>query len=131
MCGIYGILTLRGLRHHDPAVLQSMGASIRHRGPDDEGTFSEAQLLLGMRRLSIIDVAGGHQPISNEDGSVIVVCNGEIYNYRALRERLEAAGHRFSTHSDTEVIVHLYEDKGCDFLQELEGMFGLALWDGT
>jgi asparagine synthase (glutamine-hydrolysing) len=131
MCGIYGILALSGPQQHDPSVLGRMGGAIVHRGPDDEGSFSDGQLLLGMRRLSIIDVAGGHQPITNEDGSVVVVCNGEIYNYRELRARLERAGHTFATHSDTEVIAHLYEEHGDKFLGELEGMFGLAVWDRT
>lgn len=129
MCGIYGILALTGAQRHERAVLRSMGDAIVHRGPDDDGAYADAQLLLGMRRLSIIDVAGGHQPISNEDGSVVVVCNGEIYNYRELRGRLEKSGHRFATHSDTEVIAHLYEERGPGFLDELDGMFGLAVWD--
>ena len=129
MCGIYGILSLNGPRRADPAQLSRMGRAILHRGPDDEGAYVDEQMLLGMRRLSIIDVAGGHQPIANEDGSVIVVCNGEIYNFRDLRRELERSGHKFSTHSDTEVIVHLYEERGAAFLQELEGMFGLAVWD--
>ncbi|MGH8236515.1 MAG: asparagine synthase (glutamine-hydrolyzing), partial [Steroidobacteraceae bacterium] len=124
MCGIYGILALSGTQQHDPSVLSRMGNAIVHRGPDDEGSFSDGQMLLGMRRLSIIDVAGGHQPITNEDGSVVVVCNGEIYNYRQLRARLERSGHQFATHSDTEVIAHLYEELGDKFLGELEGMFG-------
>ena len=129
MCGIYGVLSLSGARRTDSAVLSRMGRAILHRGPDDEGSFVDDQLLLGMRRLSIIDVSGGHQPISNEDGNLVVVCNGEIYNFRELRARLEQAGHKFATRSDTEVIVHLYEEKGDAFLQELEGMFALALWD--
>jgi asparagine synthase (glutamine-hydrolysing) len=129
MCGIYGVLALDGTRRLEPAVLSRMGRSILHRGPDDEGSYVDGELLLGMRRLSIIDVAGGHQPIANEDGSVVVVCNGEIYNFRELRRELEEAGHRFSTRSDTEVIVHLYEERGDAFLEALEGMFGLALWD--
>jgi asparagine synthase (glutamine-hydrolysing) len=129
MCGIYGILSLNGPRRHEPAALSRMGRAILHRGPDDEGGYHDEQMLLGMRRLSIIDVSGGHQPIANEDGSVVVVCNGEIYNFQELRERLERAGHKFSTRSDTEVIVHLYEEKGDSFLEELDGMFGLALWD--
>jgi asparagine synthase (glutamine-hydrolysing) len=129
MCGIYGILSLDGPRRHEPAMLSRMGRAILHRGPDDEGGFADDQMLLGMRRLSIIDVAGGHQPIENEDGTVVVVCNGEIYNFRQLRAELERAGHRFKTRSDTEVIVHLYEERGDAFLEELEGMFGLAVWD--
>jgi asparagine synthase (glutamine-hydrolysing) len=130
MCGIYGILALGGSQlAHTRETLRDMGNAIVHRGPDDEGAYTDAQLLLGMRRLSIIDVAGGHQPLTNEDGSVIVVCNGEIYNYRELRAGLESAGHKFATHSDTEVIAHLYEERGDAFLDALEGMFGLALWD--
>jgi asparagine synthase (glutamine-hydrolysing) len=129
MCGIYGVLGLSGDARHPPELLQRMGAAIRHRGPDDEGSFAEGPMLLGMRRLSIIDVAGGHQPISGEDGNVVVVCNGEIYNFQALRTELEAAGHRFATRSDTEVIVHGYEQYGDAFLARLEGMFGLAIWD--
>ena len=129
MCGIYGILALDGTRRHDATVLARMGDAIVHRGPDDSGAFSDAELLLGMRRLSIIDVAGGHQPISSEDGQVVAVCNGEIYNFRELRRELEAAGHRFATHSDSEVAVHAYEQYGDAFLDKLDGMFGLALWD--
>ena len=129
MCGIYGILSLAGPRRCEPGALARMGRALVHRGPDDEGSFVDEQLLLGMRRLSIIDVAGGHQPIASEDGAVVAVCNGEIYNFRALRAGLERAGHRFSTHSDSEVIVHLYEERGEAFLGELEGMFALALWD--
>ena len=129
MCGIYGILALDGTRRHDTTVLERMGDAIVHRGPDDSGAISDAGLLLGMRRLSIIDVAGGHQPISSEDGQVVVVCNGEIYNFRQLRRELEAAGHRFATHSDSEVAVHAYEQHGDAFLDKLDGMFGLALWD--
>jgi asparagine synthase (glutamine-hydrolysing) len=130
MCGIYGILALDGVRRHDASVLARMGNAIVHRGPDDAGAFADdVELLLGMRRLSIIDVAGGHQPIASEDGQVVVVCNGEIYNFRTLRRELEAAGHRFATNSDTEVAVHAYEQYGDDFLNRLDGMFGLALWD--
>lgn len=129
MCGIYGLLGLNGPAPYGVELLHAMGDSIVHRGPDDQGTYVDNHLLLGMRRLSIIDVSGGHQPIKNEDGSIVVVCNGEIYNFRELRRELEQAGHRFSTHSDTEVIVHLYEQEGDRFLERLEGMFGLALWD--
>ncbi|MGH8258343.1 MAG: asparagine synthase (glutamine-hydrolyzing), partial [Steroidobacteraceae bacterium] len=129
MCGIYGILALGSARRPDPALLGRMGQAIVHRGPDDDGAYVDEQLLLGMRRLSIIDIAGGHQPITSEDGNVVVVCNGEIYNFRALRAELERAGHRFATQSDSEVIVHLYEERGDAFLETLEGMFALALWD--
>ncbi|HEY8458924.1 MAG TPA: asparagine synthase (glutamine-hydrolyzing), partial [Blastocatellia bacterium] len=103
--------------------------AIAHRGPDDEGFYFKENVAMGMRRLSIIDLATGRQPISNEDGSVWVVFNGEIYNFPELRERLLARGHRFSTHSDTEVIVHLYEDHGDDLVDHLNGMFAFALWD--
>lgn len=129
MCGIYGLLSLSGPRRADAALLSRMGRAILHRGPDDEGTYVDEQMLLGMRRLSIIDVSGGHQPLTSEDGNVIVVCNGEIYNFQVLRERLQKAGHRFATGSDCEVIVHLYEEHGEQFLEHLEGMFGCAVWD--
>ncbi len=129
MCGIYGVLATGAAQRPDPSVLRRMGDSILHRGPDDEGSYVDELLLLGMRRLSIIDVTGGHQPIASEDGSVIVVCYGEIYNFSALREQLQKAGHRFATNSDTEVIVHLYEEHGSAFVEQLEGMFAFALWD--
>ena len=129
MCGIYGILALHGVRRRDPDVLSRMGDAILHRGPDDSGALTDGELLLGMRRLSIIDVEGGHQPIASEDGQVVAVCNGEIYNFRELRRDLELSGHRFATHSDSEVIVHAYEEHGDAFLDCLDGMFGLALWD--
>ncbi len=129
MCGIYGVLSLSGPSRHAQDLLRHMGSAIVHRGPDDEGAFAEGPMLLGMRRLSIIDVAGGHQPIAGEDGQVVVVCNGEIYNFGVLRRELEACGHRFATRSDTEVIVHGYEEYGDAFLGRLEGMFGLAVWD--
>ena len=128
MCGIYGLLNLKD-RSTPPGLLKAMGAVIPHRGPDDEGQYASGAIALGMRRLSIIDLSGGHQPISNEDGSIWVICNGEIYNFLELREELEKKGHRFSTHSDTEVLVHLYEQEGVNFLARLRGMFGLALWD--
>jgi asparagine synthase (glutamine-hydrolysing) len=101
-----------------------------HRGPDDEGVYLGEGIGLGMRRLSIIDVEGGHQPVSNEDGSIWVVLNGEIYNYRELRRELEGRGHRFRTSSDTETIVHLYEDFGAGAVERLRGMFAFAVWDG-
>jgi asparagine synthase (glutamine-hydrolysing) len=106
-----------------------MCAAMRHRGPDDQGTFVEGGCAIGMRRLSIIDLEGGHQPIANEDGSVVVVFNGEIYNYRELRAHLIAAGHRLITQSDTETLVHLYEDEGIEGLKRLRGMFAFAIWD--
>lgn len=129
MCGIYGVLDLRHSAHQPPDGLARMGAALVHRGPDDEGRFSDGPLSFGMRRLSIIDVAGGHQPIANEDETVWVVCNGEIYNFRELRAELERAGHRFRTGSDTEVIAHLYEEHGDDCIKRLGGMFAFALWD--
>jgi asparagine synthase (glutamine-hydrolysing) len=100
-----------------------------HRGPDDEGIHAHGQLALGMRRLSIVDLATGHQPLSNEDGSIWIVFNGEIYNHSSLRERLIAAGHRYRTHSDTETIVHLYEEFGRECVQHIKGMFAFAIWD--
>jgi asparagine synthase (glutamine-hydrolysing) len=128
MCGIAGILRWDG----GPASageVHAMCEAIVHRGPDDEGLFVGDGVALGMRRLSIIDVAGGHQPIGNEDGSVVVVFNGEIYNYRELRAELMARGHNFSTTTDTEVIVHLYEEYGRAVTDYLRGMFAFALWD--
>ncbi len=131
MCGIAGVLTLPGGDRLDPAVLARMTDSILHRGPDGWGHHVEPPVLIGMRRLSIIDVAGGQQPIGNEDGSIQVVFNGEIYNYRELRAELEQQGHRFRTKSDTEVLVHLYEQHGDDFPRHLNGMFAFALHDRT
>jgi asparagine synthase (glutamine-hydrolysing) len=129
MCGIAGIYNFRNNRPVDGALVESMTEALHHRGPDDRGFFLSGCLGLGMRRLSIIDLEGGAQPIGNEDGSVQVVCNGEIYNYRHLRRGLEAAGHSFRTRSDTEVLVHGYEEWGVDLLQRLNGMFAFALWD--
>jgi asparagine synthase (glutamine-hydrolysing) len=129
MCGIYGIADFTRPDASLAAVLDSMGSVIEHRGPDDQGHYLGRGIGLGMRRLSIIDLSGGHQPISNEDKSVWVVLNGEIYNFKDLRRRLEGKGHQFRTRTDTEVIVHLYEDEGFDFLKHLRGMFAVALWD--
>ncbi len=129
MCGIAGLLALDGSVPASRDVVQAMCDVIVHRGPDDQGFHVDGPLAMGMRRLSIIDLSGGHQPISNEDGSITVVLNGEIYNYRELRSELEARGHRFSTHSDTEVIVHLYEEHGLACASRLRGMFAFALWD--
>ncbi len=129
MCGIAGRLNFDREHHVDPHALRAMCDMMRHRGPDDEGRYCEEAIGLGMRRLNIIDLDTGQQPIWNEDGSVVVVYNGEIYNYRELRRDLLARGHRFRTQSDTEVIVHLYEERGEDFLQDLNGMYAIALWD--
>lgn len=129
MCGIYGILDYSGVRP-DRDVIMRMGQVMRHRGPDDYGVYGDDELLFGMNRLAIIDVEGGHQPIANEDGSVVAICNGEIYNFRSLRETLMGRGHVFRTGSDSEVIVHLYEEYGTDSVEHLSGMFGLAIWDG-
>ncbi|MGB7555609.1 MAG: asparagine synthase (glutamine-hydrolyzing) [Candidatus Korobacteraceae bacterium] len=127
MCGIAGFL-LRN-RTAQIADVRAMCDQIRHRGPDDEGFYTDGPCGIGMRRLSIIDLNTGHQPISNEDGSVWVVFNGEIYNYQELRDDLIRQGHRFKTNSDTETLVHLYEEKGTDGLQLLRGMFAFCIWD--
>ncbi|HUS40701.1 MAG TPA: asparagine synthetase B, partial [Pirellulales bacterium] len=140
MCGIAGGIWDDPHLSLDEPQLRRMTDALAHRGPDDEGTYRSGYLLrppydpvpgvaLGARRLSIIDLEGGHQPLSNEDGTVWVVLNGEIYNYRELRQRLEGAGHVFRTNSDTETLVHLYEDEGTDFVQHLVGMFAIAIWD--
>jgi asparagine synthase (glutamine-hydrolysing) len=129
MCGICGQASLDGVSGRDPAVLTAMNDALVHRGPDSDGMLLDGPVGLAMRRLSIIDLAGGDQPIANEDGTVHVVQNGEIYNYRELMEGLQERGHRFSTRSDTEVLVHLYEERGPHFVDELRGMFGIALWD--
>jgi asparagine synthase (glutamine-hydrolysing) len=130
MCGIAGFVdTHPGPERQDAQLLQQMCDVIRHRGPDDQGTFTADGAALGMRRLSIIDLSGGHQPIRNEDGTVWVVFNGEIYNYRELRAELAALGHTFYTETDTETIVHAYEQWGEDAFAHLRGMFGIALWD--
>lgn len=131
MCGIVGTVQLGDVRRYGPDDVRRMADLIRHRGPDDDGVRDCGDVVIGMRRLSIIDLEGGHQPIGNEDGSVWVVMNGEIYNFRELRRSLEAQGHRFATRSDTEVLVHLYEEHGENFVTRLEGMFGFALWDST
>ncbi|MGH7128784.1 MAG: asparagine synthetase B family protein, partial [Planctomycetaceae bacterium] len=129
MCGLAGVLFTEGSRPIDPSCLRWMARQIAHRGPDAEGVWSGAGVGLAHRRLSIIDLAGGDQPIANEDGSVQVVFNGEIYNYRELKRDLEGRGHRFRTSSDTEVLVHLYEEHGAGLVQRLRGMFAFALWD--
>src|SRR3989475_5238929 len=129
MCGIAGFVTT-GVRGDHRAVVHRMVTTLRHRGPDDQGAYIDAQAALGAWRLSIIDLPGGRQPIGNENRTVHAVLNGEIYNFRELRSRLQQRGHRFKTQSDTEVIVHAYEQDGEDFVTDLDGMFALALWDG-
>jgi asparagine synthase (glutamine-hydrolysing) len=128
MCGICGLVRLDG-GTVDPAPLADMAESLRHRGPDSDGQLVNGPVALAVRRLAIIDVEGGDQPLANEDASVHVVQNGEIYNHAELRRRLEQRGHRFATRSDTEVLVHLYEEHGDGFVHELRGMFAIALWD--
>ncbi len=131
MCGIAGVVSFSTLTGADRRVVADMNKALIHRGPDASGTFSGAQAEIAMRRLSIIDVEGGRQPIYNETGTVAVVCNGEIYNYVELRRDLEARGHRFSSASDVEVLVHLYEEMGVRCLDRLRGMFAIALWDAA
>ena len=127
MCGIAGQFLLD--RKVQPAEIRAMCDAIRHRGPDDEGFHIDANCGLGMRRLSIIDLSTGHQPMSNEDGTVWVVFNGEVYNYQDLRRDLISQGHQFKTNSDTETLVHLYEQEGVEGIRKLRGMFAYAIWD--
>lgn len=129
MCGIAGILNLDASRMAPADVLERMLESIVHRGPDDDGRLVDGELAMGMRRLSIIDLEDGKQPIYDESGRYGVVFNGEIYNYRELREQLISRGHTLKTNSDTEVIVHLYEEFGVECLEHLRGMFAIAIWD--
>src|ERR1051325_902093 len=144
MCGICGVVDLSG-QPVDRALVKRMAGVIEHRGPDGEGFYFNAatarqlnnsdklyaddQVGLAARRLAIIDVAAGHQPISNEDGAITVAYNGEIYNFNELRDELLSAGHRFRTHCDTEVIVHAYEAWGDDCVKRFNGMFAFAIWD--
>src|SRR5947209_9055667 len=127
MCGICGIATTHGAA--DPERLRQMSATLVHRGPDSEGTHVDGSIALAARRLAIIDLTGGHQPIPNEDGSVVVVQNGELYNYRELMHELRRAGHEFRTHCDTEVLAHGYEQWGAGLWERLRGMFAVAIWD--
>ena len=129
MCGIAGFAGFQASMEEAACQVRAMCDAIRHRGPDADGYHVAENVALGMRRLSIIDVGGGRQPIYNEDGSVVVVFNGEIYNHHALRQELVASGHSFRTHSDTEVLVHLYEDFGVEMVSRLHGMFAFAIWD--
>jgi asparagine synthase (glutamine-hydrolysing) len=131
MCGIAGQLSLRPDVDVRPEDVQAMTRALVHRGPDDDGFFldSRRRVALGMRRLAVIDLHTGHQPISNEDESVVCILNGEIYNFKALRDGLEHRGHQFRSATDTEVLVHLYEDEGAHVVNHLRGMFALAIWD--
>lgn len=131
MCGIYGVFDRRADHPPGKSLLSRMGKVMQHRGPDDEGAYCGRGVAIGMRRLSIIDLSGGHQPIANEDETLWVICNGEIYNFEELRSRLISQGHKFRTKSDTETIVHLYEQEGIDFPKSLRGMFAIALWDAN
>ena len=131
MCGICGVLNY-GLKEKVPEeVMAKMNDCLGHRGPDDSGYYFDKYVGLGHRRLSIIDLEGGHQPIFNEDKNIVTTCNGEIYNFKSLREELISKGHKFYTKSDTEVIVHLYEEYGRDLVNKLRGMFALAVWDSN
>ena len=129
MCGICGQLVFDPAQSVDSELLRQLNSTIRHRGPDSEGYYLKDGVGLAISRLAIIDVAGGRQPISNEDGSIVMVFNGEIYNFRELRAELQELGHQFKTQSDTEVIVHGYEQWGDEVLHRLNGMFAIALWD--
>src|SRR5438093_851654 len=129
MCGIVGIVKLNPQAAVDEVGLKRMRDVLRHRGPDGEGLWIEGPVGLGMRRLAIVDVTGGHQPMANEDGTVWIVYNGEIYNHADLRRGLERRGHAYRTRSDTETILHLYEEEGASCVERLQGMFAFALWD--
>ena len=130
MCGICGIAIPSQLnRPVDEIALTRMRDVITHRGPDDAGTYINGNIGLGHRRLSIVDVSGGHQPMTNEDGTIHIVFNGEIYNHVPLRRALQAAGNHYANNSDTETIVHLYEERGPEAIQALSGMFAFAIWD--
>src|SRR5215470_6506655 len=128
MCGIAGIVGADG-RPVNPALVQRLCAALVHRGPDDEGYYVNGPVALGQRRLAILDLAGGRQPLSNEVGTVWITFNGEIYNFQELRKQLEGLGHRFATRSDTETVVHAYEQYGPECVKNLRGMFAFALWD--
>jgi asparagine synthase (glutamine-hydrolysing) len=129
MCGIAGKIFNQSDRPADPEVVERMCQAILHRGPDEGGVVAKGPAALGMRRLQVIDIGGGSQPMCNEDGTVWIVFNGEIYNYRKLRQRLQESGHQFKSASDTETILHLYEEMGADCVDELNGMFAFAIWD--
>lgn len=133
MCGICGVLHFdRSSQSVDEALLRRMTEKIAHRGPDSDGIYISPQknLGFGFRRLAIVDLsAAANQPMCNEDGTVWIIFNGEVYNHAKLRPALEAAGHRYKSRSDTETLIHAYEEYGPEFVQKLEGMFAIALWD--
>ena len=129
MCGIVGVVHLDGRQEVDPKLLVQMARTIIHRGPDDEGFFCQGSVGFGARRLSIVDIAGGHQPLSNEDEQVWIAFNGEIYNHPELRPQLIGRGHRFRTNCDTETVVHCYEEYGEACIEKLRGMFAFSIWD--
>jgi asparagine synthase (glutamine-hydrolysing) len=131
MCGICGVFHAQNKPPIDPSVIEQMTNSLTHRGPDDHGTYIQGPIGLGFTRLSIIDLNGGHQPMSNEEGTIWLVFNGEIWNYTHLRSELQQKGHVFRTQSDTETVIHAYEEYGLDAISHLHGMFGFALWDET
>src|SRR5258706_10866872 len=128
MCGIAGVLAPPNERA-DPALLGRMVATLRHRGPDATGVFTAGRVGLAVARLRVLDLVGGDQPLATANGAVHVALNGEIYNYASVRERLRARGHHFTTASDTEVVAHLWDELGPAAVEELDGMFGLAVWD--
>ena len=129
MCGISGLVSINTISDADSSVVREMNQRLVHRGPNSEGIFATDHVMLAMRRLSIIDLAGGQQPLFNEAHDIALVCNGEIYNHHELRSELETLGHRFASHSDSETIIHAYEEYGIDCLAKLRGMFAFALWD--
>ena len=128
MCGICGTLAFDG-QPADEGLLRRMTARLRHRGPDEMGVYTDGPLGFGHARLNIIDLAGGRQPMSHRQGSLWITFNGEIFNYVELRRELESRGHRFATKSDTEVILHLYEEQGEDCVQSMNGQWAFAIWD--
>ena len=129
MCGICGIVNFNRNDTINPEILVEMRDVMIHRGPDDEGLYINQNVGFGFRRLSIVDISSGHQPMCNEDGDIWIVFNGEIYNHSIIRKELLSKGHIYKTKSDTETIIHLYEEEGIDGFKKMNGMFGIAIWD--
>ncbi len=129
MCGIAGLAYTDNCRSVDPGLIETMCTAIHHRGPDDWGMWCDGPIAIGMKRLQIIDLVGGHQPMVNSGGNLHIVFNGEIYNYRELRRELQAKGYQFTSSSDTETILYAYEEYGQDCVKHLRGMFAFAIWD--